>query len=319
MTFNLNGVEKVNPSKLSGLALYRDINNNGTYNAGVDVQVGGSGALTIQGQSGSIVFSSSFSATTSQNYILVGNTSNIRPGDAMVISFNVAGTVTGAISGSITPTGSVSTIQHIRGANGGGSSAEVGGSAPAGNGTQTGGSQGGGSGVGSGGSGQTIGNEPGFQAPSSTGESFNEWSAGTEALTSNNVYATAATTNLRQSYSLFGFNVPNGNTVQGIEVKVEASGSTGAGTIQVALSWNGGSSITATKATSVLTATDAVYTLGGPADTWGRGWTPAELGNANFVVRVIGQPNNNTVRVDAIQVRPYHQTGGGSSGGGGEI
>jgi hypothetical protein len=237
----------------------------------------------------------------------------------MTIFFNVAGTVNAPISGAIVPTGSISSVQHIRGGNGGGSiGTEIGGSAPSGNGTETGGSQGGGSGVGSG-SGQTIGNEPGFQAPTSQGESFNEWTAGNEGITSNNVYATAASTNLRQSYSLFGFNVPNGNSIQGIEVKVEASGSTGAGTVQVALSWNGGSSITSTKVTSVLSNSDVVYTLGGPADTWGRAWTSAELGNANFVVRVIGQPDQNTVRVDAIQVRPYHQAGGGSSGGGGEI
>jgi hypothetical protein len=124
---------------------------------------------------------------------------------------------------------------------------------------------------------------------------------------------------LRQSYTIFGFNVPNGNRVDGIEVKLEASGSSPAGTIQVALSWNGGANVTTVKATPVLTGSDVVYVLGGPSDTWGRSWSAGEFSNANFFVRVIGQPNQNTVRVDAIQVRPYHATTGGGGGAGGEI
>ena len=166
----------------------------------------------------------------------------------------------------------------------------------------------------------SLGNEPGFQIPTATGAPFNEWTNGSNVYVSDGAYATAASANLRQSYSVFGFNVPGGNTVEGIEVKLEASASTGAGTIQVALSWNGDVSSTTPQSTATLTTSDAVYTLGSASDTWGRTWTPAELGNANFFVRVIAQPNSNTVKVDALQVRPYHSRHGGSSGGGsGEI
>ena len=55
--------------------------------------------------------------------------------------------------------------------------------------------------------------------------------------------------------------------------------------IGVDLSWDGGTTWTAEK-TQTLTGTEATYTLGGVADTWGRTWTPAETTNGNFVARV---------------------------------
>ena len=305
------------------MRLYRDNNSDGSVDAG-DNQIGGAGEISVTEQSGTVTFSTSWSATTTKDYILTSDVSGVLTNEYVTISLPTTGlSGTGATTaGAIVPLGSVSSVQHIRGGNNGSGAlhaAEVGGEAPEGDGDVGGGGSQGGGGVGEEDNGEEIGNEPGFEAPSATGELYSEWTGGSNALSSDGVYATAASTNLRQSYSLFGFNVPGGNTVQGIEVKLEASGSTGAGTIQVALSWNGDSSVTATKATSVLTGSDAVYTLGGPSDTWGRGWTPAELGDANFVVRVIGQPDQNTVRVDAIQVRPYTQAGGGGGGGGGEI
>jgi 6-phosphogluconolactonase (cycloisomerase 2 family) len=320
--FTLSGVRRIDDSNLSSLKLFVDNNSNKIKDA-ADTQIGGSGVLAINGQSGTVTFGTAWSATTSKDYVLIADVSGIKPNEYMTVTLLPGGTITGVTTGgAITYYGSASPSQHIRGGNNGSGAlhaAEVGGEAPAGDGDVSGGGDDGGGGVGEEDDGETIGNAPGFEAPAATGELYSEWTNGSNALSSDGAYATAASTNLRQSYSVFGFNVPNGNTVQGIEVKLEASGSTAAGTIQVALSWNGDSSVTATKATSVLTGSDAVYTLGGPSDTWGRSWTPAELSNANFFVRVIGQPDQNTVRVDAIQVRPYSQAGGGGGGGGGEI
>jgi len=312
LTLNLTAVRRINNSNLQNIALYRDFNADGVVN-GNDLAIGGTGVISTGEQTGTIVFSTSFLATTSQNYIVVGDTVSIKPNEHMTVSLLVQGSVTGSTSlAGIVPTGSVNSVQHERGAGAGsgGGAGAVGGEAPAGAGIVGGGGDGGG---------QSIGGEPGFAPPTAQGSPFTEWTSGVSGLVSDNVYATAASINLRQSYSVFGFSVPPGNQVDGIEVKLESSGTTAAGTIQVGLSWNGDTTITAVKATSVLTGSDAVYTLGGPADTWGRSWTPAELGDANFFVRVIGQPNSNTVRVDAIQVKPYHSATGGGAGGGGEI
>jgi 6-phosphogluconolactonase (cycloisomerase 2 family) len=316
LTLALSGMYRVDDTDLANIALYRDMNGNGLVE-GNDEQIGGAGALQINEQTGTITFSETWGATTTQDYVVIADTVGLKPGSRMNVSLNVTGTVTGQTSlASFTPTGSVSSLTHERGGMAGGNGGNpnlgdfgaVGGDAPDGQATTTGGTIGGG---------EEIGSTPGFQAPTANGSPNNEWTNGTNGIASDNVYATAASTNLRQSYSVFGFNVPSGNTVTGIEVKLEASGSTAAGTIQVGLSWNGDTTITATKATSILTGSDVVYTLGGPADTWGRSWTPTDFDNANFFVRVVSQPSSNTVRVDAIQVKPYHQAGGGGPGGGG--
>jgi hypothetical protein len=121
-------------------------------------------------------------------------------------------------------------------------------------------------------------------------------------------------------YHTLTFNVPAGDTITGIAVKLEASASQAGGTFGVELSWDGGSTVTTNgKATPALTTSDAVYTLGGSSDTWGRSWSASEFSNANFRARVTGNPSNNTVRLDALQVRVYHQATGGGAGGGGEI
>ena len=308
LTFGITNARNISSGNLSQAALYRDINANGVVDAG-DVAVGGTGAVSISGQSGTIQFPTTFLATTSQNYIVTATTSSLTAGANMVMYLSVSGSVTGSTSlAAVIPTGSVQSVTHyITNRFGGGSA--IGGDAPPGAGIVGGGGQGG----------QVIGNVPGFQAPTANGTVYNEWTSGVSALASDNVYATATSPNVRQSYSVFGFTVPPGNTVTGIEVKLEASASSASGTIQVGLSWNGDSTITAVKATPILSTSDTVYTLGSPSDLWGRTWTPAELGNANFFVRVIAQPGSNTVQLDAIQVKPYHIVGGGGQGGGGGI
>jgi hypothetical protein len=68
--------------------------------------------------------------------------------------------------------------------------------------------------------------------------------------------------------------------------------STGAPKICVQLSWNGGTSWTTAKQTTTLTTSEATYTLGGAADTWGRTWTTSNFTNANFRVRIIDVASN---------------------------
>ena len=218
-------------------------------------------------------------------------------------------------------TGTVDSIQHTRGGyrgGGGGSTAQIGGAPPAGDGDVGGGGEGGGGEVGEEVEGENIVANPNFFKPSSNGDPDNNWTNPANAYDSDGVYATAATA-VAQSYGGFGLSIPGSNTVTGVEVKVDASGSTAAGTIDVALSWDGGSSYSSTKATPVVSGSDIVYLVGGPADTWSHAWTPAEFGNTYFRVRVTAQPSSNTMRLDAIEVRVYHQAGGGGGGGGGGI
>ncbi len=97
----------------------------------------------------------------------------------------------------------------------------------------------------------------------------------------------------KHHFNTFNFSIPSG-TVLGIQVRLDAraDSTTGAPRICVQLSWNNGTSWTTAKQTSTLTTSEATYTLGGTADTWGRAWTLSELSNANFRVRVIDVASN---------------------------
>lgn len=85
--------------------------------------------------------------------------------------------------------------------------------------------------------------------------------------------------------------------INGIEVRFDLGMNNNGGTnnLCVELSWDGGATWTAPRVQGV-TGGSAVttYTLGAPNDTWGRTWTPANLTNASFRVRltdVTSQPN----------------------------
>jgi hypothetical protein len=319
LTLSLQGIDGVTTADLTNLRLYRDMNSDGNYDAG-DVQVGGAGALSITGQTGTVVWSTSFAATTTRDYIVVVALDNIRPGDALTMRLLPGNIVaTGDLtSGTVVVAGSVESIQHMKGG-AGSSGGGVGDDAPPGDGIRGGGGGGGGGGIDTDTGGTSLGDMVGFRAPSSHGSPQGGWTNGANGYNSDGAYATAASTNLRHTYGTFTFGVPSNNQITGIEVKLEGSGTTAAGSIEVALSWNNGSSITSYKTTGTLTATDAIYTLGGPGDTWGRSWTPDETADGTFTIEVRSQPSGNTVQIDAIRVRVYHQSTGGGGGGGGMV
>ena len=111
----------------------------------------------------------------------------------------------------------------------------------------------------------------------------------------------------RHRFFNYGLSVPAGSSVRGIEVRldarVDATGGSPATCVQ--LSWNGGASWTAARTTPPLTTSIASYVVGGPADAWGRTWTPAELSNASFRVRLINVANSTTrdFSLDWVAVR----------------
>lgn len=104
----------------------------------------------------------------------------------------------------------------------------------------------------------------------------------------------ARTTINTDTLDLYGFDFSDLEaviTVTGVQVVVDAakidSGGTSDLKFLVALSWDSGSSFTATKVTPVVTATPTEYVLGLPNDTWGHTWTRAELVGVNtFRMRI---------------------------------
>ncbi len=95
-----------------------------------------------------------------------------------------------------------------------------------------------------------------------------------------------------QSFSYYGFPIPSGAVIDGIEVRLQwKSESTGGGPrLKANLTWNHGTTgtWTAAKTSSTLAAgnTEQRDTLGSPTDTWGRSWTVSELQNTDFGVLV---------------------------------
>ena len=86
----------------------------------------------------------------------------------------------------------------------------------------------------------------------------------------------------------FGLSVPAGAVIKGIEVRLDAKvdSTLGSPKLCVQLSWNGGATWTSPSSAS-LSTTESTYTRGSTSALWGRTWTAADLGDANFRVRVI--------------------------------
>ena len=314
VVYTLSNVYNILTADLTNLRIYRDINSDGLYDVG-DVQVGGAGTPVIAGQFGTVTFNTGFQATTTQNYILVGDIADMYAGDTLLVSLSSEDvTATGILTSlTIIPGGSVAGVTHRKGgATIGAGFSEVGGAAPQSDEVTTGGgNDSGGEEVGN--EGDTIGNESGFNAPTTNSGSFTN---GANAYTSDGAYATLGST-LTHTYGTYSFNLPGNNSITGIEVKLEGKASTAAGTISARISWDNGSSYTSLKTTGTLTTSDAVYALGGQGDTWGHTWTPAETGNGTFLLELTGTPSSNTISLDALQVKVYHQSSGGGRGGGG--
>ncbi len=111
----------------------------------------------------------------------------------------------------------------------------------------------------------------------------------------------------RHRYYDYNFSIAAGSTIDGIEVRLDAwaDGTGGSPFMCVELSWDGGTTWTATKTTPTLTTTEASYTLGASTDTWGRTWSTGDLTNANFRVRIINVASNSNrdFRLDWVAVQ----------------
>jgi hypothetical protein len=113
----------------------------------------------------------------------------------------------------------------------------------------------------------------------------------------------------RHVFFNYGFAIPAGTSIAGIEVRLRARADSTSGTPRmcVQLSGDGGATWTAAKVTSTLGTALTTITLGGAADTWGRAWNPADLGNASFRLRIINVASS-TARdffLDNVAVRPH--------------
>lgn len=159
--------------------------------------------------------------------------------------------------------------------------------------------------------------DTGAKAPTVTGSVYNEWSNPSHAFASDNSYAAPGRSSgsNEQDYSSFDFGLSSLDTIDGIEVVIEGKGgSARTMAIDVKLSYDAGSHLTAAKSNSwVNVASDSTRTYGGPTDTWGRTWAPSELSDANFLVYCLQTALGTSNQVDQITVKVYYTPGGTQS------
>jgi type II secretory pathway pseudopilin PulG len=116
----------------------------------------------------------------------------------------------------------------------------------------------------------------------------------------------------KHRYYNYGLSVPSGATINGIEVRLDArvDATGGSPKLCVELSWDGGTTWTTAKSTNTLTTSEATYTLGGSADTWGHAWNTTQLSNSNFRLRVINvaSDTNRDFSLDWAAVKVTYNT-----------
>lgn len=100
-------------------------------------------------------------------------------------------------------------------------------------------------------------------------------------------YATAgnAGSNDYQSYGGFGFSIPTGSTIDGIEVKVESHKSDSAGQ-GIEFSLYEVTTAYRTKSYDPNQTTDTVVTLGSSSDVWGGSWEASDFDNFYLYIQV---------------------------------
>ena len=120
----------------------------------------------------------------------------------------------------------------------------------------------------------------------------------------------------RHRYYNYGISVPAGATINGIEVRLDwrLDSKTGVSSMGVELSWDAGTTWTAAKTDTTESTTMHTKTLGTSTDTWGHTWTTAQLGDANFRVRLTS--NSDTAArdfyLDWAAVKVYYTSASGS-------
>ncbi len=153
---------------------------------------------------------------------------------------------------------------------------------------------------------------------SSLGGAGANWTTPELAESSNNAYASVSvdgTVSDPLQCVNYGFNIPSGAVIDGIEVRVErkSNSTNNGGSRDNSLNLvKAGTAVGANRATgTTYTTTDTVEIHGSPTDLWGTTWTPADINNANFgAVFTATKPSAaggaHTVTVDQIQITVYY-------------
>jgi len=149
--------------------------------------------------------------------------------------------------------------------------------------------------------------DTGFKSPTSAGLKFNTWDNPANAYTDDSNYASKSSgaSFYEQSYEGFGFEIPTGSTIDGIEIQVK--GYVSADTSLTASVYNKTVNQWTAK-NIVFTASEEVKTFGDATYLWSRIWTLDDLSDANFScsIKTTTKTLGYTWYINNIQAKVYY-------------
>jgi hypothetical protein len=133
------------------------------------------------------------------------------------------------------------------------------------------------------------------------------WAQPTRGLLEDGLFTTSVTNGQEQGFGYFGFSIPPGMTVNGIEVSVNAK-ATVATTLGVEISFTNGATSTASGKTISLSTVASTTIIGGATDKWGRtNFSLDEFTDGKFIIKLKNNaPTSQTVSVDYTKVRIWY-------------
>lgn len=154
----------------------------------------------------------------------------------------------------------------------------------------------------------------GWNNPTTNGEISNNFTNPTDAYSSNDVYATETSTTQNHDYGDFGFSIPSGDTIRGIEVKLEmkTNDTFDYANIGVEVSNDNGATWSAQKLIRIQSTTDITQVAGHGRSLWGLTWTPTDLNDTDFRVRIqleSVESGTLTFSLDHVSVKVFHDAG----------
>ena len=166
----------------------------------------------------------------------------------------------------------------------------------------------------------SSGPNSGGTAVNDTGVGSRTWFSMTSVFTSDNFYAGCSNVGSIFSNYLkvtnFGFSIPSGSTIDGIEVTIERSCvPNGAVDSHVKIVKGGTIGSTNKASATTWTTSDVIATYGNASDLWGESWSYSDINDSTFGIALAADhtafsKSGHTLAVDHITIKIYYTAGG---------
>jgi len=154
-----------------------------------------------------------------------------------------------------------------------------------------------------------LADSTGLRVPSAYGDDYNQFTNPQYVFADDSSYSVENRNGEQEDWYNFGFTIPGSATIDGIVVSIKGNDPSYNGNgVDVELSYNGGTTYTTTGYGIALNfGSDTTQTLGGASDTWGRTWSPSELSNTSFRIKLnkTGQDYTNAA-INYLRVNIYY-------------